>query len=366
MSIRSGRHSQDLSYGLTSEPMVVSTSTSASRVRVKKNNIQVGGGYKIILAPDDARLFIENVRTLQKTEGKKQSIKIDNAVDYGNAAKHIDSALTILVNDISPEKKKLETLKQKFEKLAESTEFYVFETHIKCKVMIDGKEIDGELIAMDDGVVAVAKTARGNFMVTLESQLEIEKHGGYKKSNTTTSSQKSIFTSSSGSSQRSSTKLESPATESSLSSTPVTASNTDTSPYLATSEYDLTESEIMNNNAKKGQTSEVQTTSDSSAKTSSTRSSDKTTSTGSSDKTSSTSSSDKTSSVRSSVSDQTESENAKKSGMRGGRRDTKKIYKDMHNKSKFMKAGKSDSVGIIESVKGYYSESTSIEDGLCE
>jgi hypothetical protein len=338
--------------------MVVSTSTSASRDRVKKNNIQVGGGYRIILASDDARLFIENVRTLQKTEGKKQSIKIDNAVDYGNATKHIDSALTILVNDISPEKKKLEALKQKFEKLAESTEFYVFEIPIKCKVTIDGKEIDGELIAIDDGAVAVAKTAKGNFMVTLESHLEIEKSSPELSS---MSSQKSIFASSSGSSQRSSTKLESPVTES-LSSTPATASNTDTSPYLATSEYGLTESETMNNNTKKGQTSEVKTTSDSSAKTSSVRSSDKTSSVRSSDKTSSVRSSDKTSSVRSSVSD----ENTKKSGMRGGRMDTKKIYKDTHNKSKFMKAGKSDSVGIIESVKGYYSESTSIEDGLCE
>jgi hypothetical protein len=35
-------------------------------------------------------------------------------------------------------------------------------------------------------------------------------------------------------------------------------------------------------------------------------------------------------------------------------------------KAKFMKAGKSDKVGINESVKGYYSESTSIEEGLCE
>jgi hypothetical protein len=51
--------------------------------------------------------------------------------------------------------------------------------------------------------------------------------------------------------------------------------------------------------------------------------------------------------------------------MRGGKGKSKKG--DVNLKLKFMKAGKADKIGIIETENSrYYSESTSIEEGLCE
>lgn len=477
MSRSSNKHSHNLSNGLTSEPMVVDTTTSTSDVDrssakrsiAKSHNsgrFQIGGGYKIILAPHDARKFIENVKNLQNTAGQKQSIDISNAVDYKNAAKHIESALMILSNDISPEKKKLETLKQELENLATINKFYVFDHPIICKVVIGTTEVNGELIAMDDGVVAVAKTEQGNFMVTLESQLEIEKHqyGGDKKGDKKISSnksakstEKSIFTpsarvdstgseqsinsslqigsgdkssrssnskltssnklssvktsaktpsdsnilssSKSASSQRSS-KIESPPTESVSSS--AESSNTSTSPYLATSEYELpSKSEIEkmskmnrekdNKNTKNKKSIEVskkseQNVSDSEMMDSEKESSydkmfsalekslsnDQSNNTSSSSSPKSSESNVRSSSTKSSNGSEVESSNRSeyinKSGMNGGSRETtnKGTKKPSSSGLKFMKAGKSDNVGIMESTKGYYSESTSIEEGLCE
>ena len=315
----------------------------------------------------------------------------------------------ILSNDISPEKKKLEVLKKELDKLAVYDKFYMFETHVKCKVLIDNKEMNGYLIAMDDGAIAVAKTDIGNFMITLDNQndnqIEISNHNNSVKSsdkNEKSTSNKSIFTpltpsnksesvsthtpnvkssnksesvsthtpnvkssdkstesssdkstesssdkstesssdrnnvssaklsrSIASSSHHVSSKLESPPTESSLSSSSSAVKSS--SPYLATSEYDLpprSNTQIASNINKEN--------------------------------------SKYISKTESSVVD-VSSNNSEHPNKHGGFKNIKKnTQHDAGNGLKFMKAGKADNVGILESVKGYYSESTSIEYGLCE
>lgn len=426
---RLSKRSNNLSNGLTSsEPVVVlsssdlntkhkhkssrssqlTESTKSTGSQSRYSGFQVGSGYKILLESDNAKLFIDEVKHLQKVAEQKQSIKIDNANEYKKAATQIEGVLTILSNDISPEKRKLEVLKKDLEKLSENDKFYVFKTPIRCKVIVGGKEEEGFVIAMDDGVVAVAKTEKGTYMVTFENQLEIlhQQQGGKdnkgSKSNkndrsnkefdkvsksenksstrsTEKSTEKSIFIPSSrdndldqtdtgsesqnvGTSNKStstrrsektessSAKISSPRTESSL--TTSSRKKSSSSPYVATSEYDIP--------TRSKESSEKSREVFSSASTDS-------------EATVSTTTSDPETETVDESSNKSEYLKKIKHDMKGGAKDVKNKNHEIHKKEdrknkglKFMKAGKADSIGIIESTKGYYSESTSIEDGLCE
>ena len=268
------RKTPDLSYGLTSEqPDTTVNKDKSTRSQNHYNGmLHVSGEYKILITSNNAQIFINEVKKLQNSVRQKQYIKISNLVDYTNAAKHVEYVLVILSSDASPEKTKLVDLKKQLERLATIDNFYVFEVPIVCKVLINKKELDGHVIAIDDAHVAVTKTAIGNFMVTLANQLEIStfQHAGNKKSSNkikkSSPIKKSLF--------------DIPNDDNGILTSHFITSEIDRIPIIA--------------NAS--------------------------------------------------------------------------VTNGLHsNKTmRYMKAGKSDNVGIVESIKEYYSDTTSIEDGLCE
>jgi hypothetical protein len=234
----------------------------------------------------------------------------------------------------------------------------------------------------------------------------------------------SVRTSSAKTSSNRSDKLESPPTESSLSASSI-SSNAE-SPYLATSEYDtIKSSESIDEDTETAVTEDTEDTED----TQDTEDTEDTEGTENSDdddkdneksddaetgkkygystvdalmravkkiktnKSKRDSAQVNTISTRSIGSSSNKSEYAKNKHMRGGSSSKQNNSKSNNSKSnnsksndsksdkakhsntekKFMKAGRSDKIGIIETnisssnpQKNYYSESTSIEEGLCE
>ena len=402
-----------------SEPIIISTSTDKSTnksINKSKPIFQVGGGYKVILTQENARIFVSEVKNLQKNAGQKQKIDTTNQSEYKDAVKKINDALSILSNDISPEKKKLEELKAQLEILASRNLFYLFTNQVNCKVIINNKEIDGNIIGMDNGVVAVAKTAQGNFIISLNTQLEIKmiksqqktqqktQQGG-KNPKSVISSEPDITSSSIGDSSESdepnkeSDEESEEAEESEESEEPNKESDEESEESDEESDEESEEpddespptEELSTSSLSNNISSPVLKTSEysSSVKTS-VKSSDK-----SSDKTSSVNSSSIKSSIITETSNKSTNNNLNKN-IKGGSKtkdNQKQIQTKIQTKTQaktqtktqtkseaqikskhlsFMKAGKADNIGIIESnaksqsIKGYYSESTSVEDGLCE
>ncbi|VBB18474.1 hypothetical protein YASMINEVIRUS_937 [Yasminevirus sp. GU-2018] len=409
-----------------SSSVSVSTGKSSSKPdRKAVERLMKGGGYKIILQPDDAELFIKEIRKIKASSSQeKTTIDVKNANEYIDVAKHIKSALNVLQNDVSREKAHLEELYNKFKKLGTNNMFYKFSSGIPCHIVINGERQKGNLIAIDDGVSAVAQSVDGSaYIVTVEGQIEIleknpvkeDQNGGAKKSIFTPSSTRSskssrtssintsIHTSidtsidtsiessarssdrsSAVSSTRSSAKLSSSVRSSEKISSPPTeelssssANVKSSSPYLATSEYDIVVDSVpkedprtspsvpvssSNKQSDKASSEEVTTPSNNSSNSSSNSRPDK-------------SSENEVDSVSSSAGVSTSASSSNRSEfefegskfMRGGSKKSTKTESDKKG-IRFMKAGRSDSVGIIESSKNgsYYSESSSAIEGLCE
>jgi hypothetical protein len=220
---------------------------------------QKGRGYKLLIDRDYGCAFVNEVKKIQQS-GKKQKISLDNNSDYRDALKHVESALLVLKNDSSVEKIELENVKKELLKYTKD-EFYVFENQIKCTVVIDGLTIPGQIIGMDDGELAIVKTAKGIFGVTLNNNIQIggrvpEKSIFTKSSIAKTSSTPSpgygslsissgSLSISSGSLSISSGSLSNGSSFSRLSSSALSSNISPgsqiSSPYLATSEYGSSE-----------------------------------------------------------------------------------------------------------------------------
>lgn len=366
--------SSDYRYDSRNGSSIFKKSTGARQnSRLSTKDIQKGGGYQIILEQSMAKIFKSEIVRLKELIAKgridKQHYVIKNSSTYIDAYTHIGHALEFLKNDISKEKLELESLRVRLLKLSQLDMFYPLTNPVLCSILLDNTSIPAQLVAVDDGAVAVVSVLEksgdvnkgDNFIVTLNDNLQIveqtaesinsveieENRGGGRPTQSDRSifskSSSSISSNSSKSVSSSQVKLDSPPTESSLTTTSITS--TVKSPYLASSEYDIF----------KPSTKDESTDESISVKESTTRSS--------------------------SISIDSSSNRSEFHQMKGGsknkRVDSKSISKntdsDVKRAIKFMKAGRSDKVGILEtdgsserSGSYYYSESTSIEDGLCE
>lgn len=356
-----------------SEPVIVSTSTSAEII---SNELQKCNKCKIIIDHENAQKFMKEIKRIQSSKNKiKEVIKLDKLNEYGDAAKHIKMAIDILKNNESREKNDLEKLYKQFEKRSGDKKFYKFVEDIKCNVETDNNKLDGKIIAIDDGVVAVVETNEGVFMITIANQLEIfdsttqttdiainktelQKGGNKKKSifspqntssnNITKSSKKTSSQKSSNRSSNNDKSLILSADEISNDTESMSPSSNEiksVSPYLNTSEYNTL---LMNKN-KSSDTNSSSNKSEYVMKSSSNNNNDKYTST-----------------------IYNEIDKLKGGDYQNNKplkiETTKKTDTDKNN-VKFMKAGRRDNIGIIESSKSnnnYYSESSSAVDGLCE
>jgi len=390
---------------------------------------QRGGGYRLLIDQENAQKFLEEVKKIHNHMGTKQkeTINIDNTFDYPRALKYLDEALEILKNDVSDEKMELIRIKNKFEKHLNSNQFYKFDkdSDINCTVVINddesaGSQILGKLIAVDDNMMAVVMTDRGTYVVTVDKNIQSTDESNPKLA--PVSGQKQIFTA-----DRRTTRKTPISTDSNQTSTLQTETENETesvtessdranemsreyasgsreytsvsSPYLATSEYlsiaqsDASSASSDNNSGSNSSNSErsdlsggarskSSSTSSSSDRSSSSSQSDRSSSSSQSDRSSQSSQSDRSSTSSSSDRSSEKNKVVKKTNIKGGVRNqlsggvrnklsggARSNSSDAKNKNgiKYMKAGVADNVGIEESSKDkYYSESTSIEEGLCE
>lgn len=268
-------------------------------------------GYKIILNKDKALQFMKEVKKV-KSGSKSHTIKIDNSQDYAKVATNIKNTIDALEH-VSSNIQNLKNMYIMYSTIATNDNYYKFDKEINCLLSIDGSIVEGQIIAIDNGTVAVIKTQNKLLGVVIDNQLEI-KESLANSSHVSESIYETEFE----------TQTESPQTESLTESSIATSKFVSESPYLATSEYEVETDEILDTSPKEDPRTKKKKKSDTL----------------------------NISSSISSISSSNKSEYVKqKSNMKGGF---------------FMKAGKGDKVGIIETNDNYYSESSSIEEGLCE
>lgn len=216
----------------------------------------------------------------------------------------------------------LKNIKKNKEK---KTMIYDFKNKIMCELKLDDQVVEGTISGIDHGYHIIAKTKNGNHSINIGDNVKI----CYGLNELTQE---------------------------------VAPRSSESSTYLSTSEYLFVDKQNGNKSNKKQKTktneSEMLTSSigtgsmgTSSMRTSSMRTSSMGTS-------SMGTSSMGTSSMRTSSMDTSNKSDNYKEIMRGGKQ-----------KHKYMKAGRGDKIGIIspkEKIEGYYSDSSSAEDGLCE
>jgi hypothetical protein len=366
-----------------SEPVIVSSTASKTASnsdsdsesdRLTKLSIdKQTGGYKIIIDKENAQIFKKEVLNLKNSSNKKKhTVRADNAQHYINAAKNIKNALDALNNNkyvgsLYDQKKNLSELYKQFTQFGSDYKYYKLDNEIRCKVVINGNNYDAKIIGIDDGVAAIVKTSKEIYIIIIEGQLEISQKGGHKKGPSVFSSSSSIrstsdmssssiesssinmysndsnkHTSISSSSVQDSNKYNSPSTESMSTSSFQSKSE---SPYLNTSEYDIDQSDTpkkSNNIFRKPFHTDSSTKYTPSSELS----------------------------INSSISssNKSEYEDNQIGGFRKSNSSTNYTTDSDKSSIKFMRAGKGDNVGIIESTNSnyYYSESSSAIEGLCE
>jgi len=338
----------------------------------------------IVLSEQSAQKFIEEMKSIKTQNIEPTELHFDNMNTYVDASKHINDIINLHGGYMVSEKHQLERIGKEFQKYAKSNKFYKFNNSVDCKVLLNNKEMTGNIIGIDNGNLIAVQTGSGLISIPIKNNLNIcgkenisqdssakksifspstvqsssytssiesspyIKGGSYLRSTTSKSSSHNsssiVSSSTSTSTSRSSSHdLSTIMSSSGTTSTKVTSSkSTDLSPYLATSEYATL---IGTNSTDISSVTESETEPETPSTTTETN-------------------------LSSITSSSNKSEYAKLKNMKGG---TTVITSSKNDKYKYLKAGKSDSVGIIESSKNkttansYFSESSSeAECGLCE
>lgn len=323
---------RSLSSGLTttaseSVPIVVSSSTTTPDIdkNTFTRNRKLKGGnsdkaYKIIFDSANSKKFLLEVEKMLKNPGSKVSIDVDN-------------------------------------RLTDDNSFFILANPVKCRFMIDDNQVDGEVFGMDENNMVVVRTSGNkNYIVSFKNQMEISEDSDELDVETSEpepeSESEPVSETEPVSEPVSETEETEPETDTETEDTePETESDITSSANNTTTESSYASPSSISASISTSVSSSISSTS---GKSSSFRSSG--ISSGSSNQITSLSESSNRSDY---VKNKQQVSSISNANMRGG-------SKNKQTKAHFMKAGKGDNVGIKESVKGYYSESTSIEEGLCE
>lgn len=279
---------------------------SVSEPRIVESTVsdKQSSNYIIIFDQTNGKYLMEEIRQLQ---GK--SIKTDHKT-YSQIVSNLENCLMLLKDNHTEEKKQLQNLLSRFQlikNIGRDVNYYSCQHPILCILKKDDSKIKGELYGIINGSHVLVKTSNGTHIICINrNNIQI------------------INDHQTGGSKRKLSKKESPSSSSSSSSSTSSSSSSSSTEMITETSSSVQTESLTSTSVTIDQmspyvaTSEYLTTETSVSRT-----------------------------------------------QKGGAPKKRNTESDISS-IKFMKAGRSDKIGIVESNNNYYSESSSVESDLCE